>query len=102
MRDVLEYASSHARWPVLADVDGLSEASDVAVSPTAAGLTVAIVNHEPSARAVEVRPLDVKGVWFDAVSKGSLGAGTAGVLRLDVPAGGVRVVAFRREEGRRP
>ncbi len=102
MRDVLEYASSHARWPVLADVDGLSEASDVAVSPTAAGLTVAIVNHEPSARAVEVRPLDVKGVWFDAISKGSLGAAAAGVLRLDVPAGGVRVVELRREEGRRP
>ena len=102
MRDVLEHALTHARLPMLADVNGLSEASDVAISPTAAGLTVAIVNHERSARSVEIRPLQPKGAWFDAVSGRRLESGSEGRLRLDLSAGGMRMVDLRRKEGSRP
>ncbi len=102
MRDVLEYALTRAGWPVLADIDGLSEASDVAISPTAEGFTVTIMNHEPSARRVEIRALDRGGAWFDAVSGRSLKPASDGALVLDVPARGTSLVELRHEKGRSP
>jgi hypothetical protein len=102
MRDVLEYALTRAGWPVLADIDGLSDASDVAISPTAEGFTVTIVNHEPSARRVEIRALDRGGAWFDAVSGRSLKPAADGALVLDVPARGTSLVELRHEKGRSP
>jgi hypothetical protein len=102
MRDVLEHALRHVRSPVLADVTGLSETSDVAISPTAAGLSVAIVNHGASARRVEIRPLEHKGSWFDAVSGRPLKPAPDGRLPVDVPAGGIRLVELRGERGKSP
>jgi hypothetical protein len=102
MRDVLEHAQTRAGWPVLADIEGLSEASDVLITPTTAGFTVAIVNHEASARRVEIRALDSRGVWFDAVSARPLKAASDGTLLVDLPAGGTSIVELRHEGRRSP
>jgi hypothetical protein len=100
LRDVLEKATAHAGMPVQADVDGLSEQSDVAIGLTGAGIAVAIVNHEPSPRMVRVRPLDPDGSWFDAAGGGSLESAPDGSLRIEVPGGGARIVELRRAGGR--
>jgi hypothetical protein len=102
MRDVLEYALTRAGWPVLADIDGLSDASDVAITPTAEGFTVTIVNHEASARRVEIRALDRSGAWFDAVSGRPLKPASDSTLVVDVPAGGTSLVELRRAGRRSP
>ena len=102
MRDVMEHALTRAGWPVLADIEGLSEASDVAITPTAEGFAVAIVNHEPSVRRVEIHALDRSGAWFDAASGRPLTPASDGMLTVDVPAGGTSRVELRREQGRDP
>jgi hypothetical protein len=102
MRDVLEYALTRAGSPVLADIDGLSDASDVAITPTAEGFTVTIVNHEASARRAEIRALDRSGAWFDAVSGRPLKPASDGALAVDVPARGTSVVELRPERRRSP
>jgi hypothetical protein len=102
MRDVLEYAQARVRWPVLADIQGLGEASDVAITPTGTGFTVAMVNHEASVRRVEIRALDQSGAWFDAVSGRSLKPAPDGALTVDVPARGTSVVELRHEKERSP
>lgn len=102
MRDVLEYALTRAGWPVLADIEGLTDASDVAITPIAEGFIVAIVNHEASARRVEIRALDHRGAWFDAVSARPLKAASDGALLVDVPAGGTSIVELRHQARRSP
>jgi hypothetical protein len=102
MRDVLEHALARAGLPMLADVEGLSDLSDLAISPTAQGLTVGIVNHETSPRSVQVRALEQKGSWFDAVSGRPLESAPDGRLSVEVPAAGVRLVELRRDGGRSP
>jgi hypothetical protein len=102
MRDLLEHAQTAAHLPVLADVEGLSERSDVAVAPTRNGIAVAIVNHEPDARDVVIRVFEPDGTWFDTVTGRALTPAAGGRLRLEVLAQGVRLIELRREEARRP
>jgi hypothetical protein len=102
LRDVLEHALTHAGHSMLADVIGLSEASDVAVAPIPSGLAVAIVNHDSSTREVQIRSPAPGGSWVDVVSDRSLGTASGGQFRLAVPAGGVRIVELRREGRRHP
>jgi hypothetical protein len=87
---------------VLADIDGLSDASDVAITPTAEGFIVAIVNHESSARRVEIHALDRSGAWFDTVSGRPLKPASDGTLAVDVPARGTSFVELRHERRQSP
>jgi hypothetical protein len=102
MRDVLEYALTRAGWSMLADIDGLSDASDVAITPTAEGFSVAIVNHEASVRRVEIRALDRSGAWFDAVTGRPLTPASDGTLAVDVPARGTSSLELRHERRQSP
>jgi hypothetical protein len=99
LRDVLELAQKHVGTPVLADIVGLAEASDVAIAPAPDGISVAIVNHEASARSIRLRAIDSSGTWIDAVSGQSLPAATNGELSLDLPAAGVRIVRLKKRTG---
>ena len=102
MRDVLEYALTRTGSSLLADIEGLSDASDVVITPTADGFTVAIVNHEASVRPVKIHALDRSGAWFDAVSGRPLKPASDGTLAVDVPARGTTSVELRHERKQSP
>jgi hypothetical protein len=97
MRDVLERALAHAGWPMPADIEGLSERSDVAVTPSGEGLSVTVVNHEPTPRSIVIRPRDRKGAWIDAMTNRPLESSSDGRLRIAVPAAGVVMSELRDE-----
>ena len=99
LRDVVDHALRHSGRPVGADVIGLTEASDVAIVPTPAGLTVAIVNHEDAPRDVTIRAAEITGSWEDAVDRRPLESTSDGELRLSVAARGMRLVELRRGVG---
>lgn len=102
LRDVLEHATTETGQRTLVDVGGLDEAADVAIAATPSGVVAAIVNHGATARTATVRPLHDRGRWFDAATGRQLEMAADGVLRLPIPAIGVRIVELRREAEKRP
>ena len=102
MRDVLDEALKRAGRAILADVEGLDERADLAISAADGHLSVSIVNHDSSARTVVIRPIGRSGSWTDLTDHRPLTPQPDGSLRIDVAPRGVRMVDLRDDSGGRP
>ena len=103
MREVVARAVAHAGHRRLADVEGLGEASDLSIAPTATGMSVAIVNHGRSPITATIRPLEgAGGAWVDGGTGAALDGSADGTLRLQVPPNRARIVERRSGSRRRP
>jgi hypothetical protein len=101
IRAALDRALAHAGQRVLADVEGLTEASDLAIAPTTNGLSVAIVNHGRSAIRATIRPRQGSGTWVDAATGAALDSSADGALELEVAPNRARMVERRSGNRRR-
>ena len=102
LREVLDYALTHTGQRLLADVEGLSEASDLSISADAEKLAVTIINHASASITAIVRPRDGTATWFDTATGRPLDASADGALPLEVPANGARTVERRSGARRHP
>ena len=95
-RDVLDYARSLRNVTSLVDIVGSSETNDLAVTSTATGFRLAIINHDAVNMSILLKPTS-RGTasWVDLENDKLLGRTDS--LEVKVPARGFRVVEFRRD-----
>jgi hypothetical protein len=100
MRDVIDYALGSAGADSPVDIIGGNENIDVAVSKTASGFSVALVNHNSSKLEVVMRPTkSLKGRlgnWVDLVAGNTIETlALDRSVKLTVPGHGFRAIEFR-------
>jgi len=100
VRDVVDYALRSIGAESVVDVVGANENMDMAVSKTATGFSVALVNHSPSKIVVTLRPAKpgagrVAG-WLDLVSGGQIAtAASDRAVQVTIEGNGFRALEFR-------
>ncbi len=100
IRDVLDYALLASGAGSVVDIVGANENMDVAVGTSAAGFTVALVNHGSTSTEVILRlakaPASGVGGWVDLVAGNKFAtAAPDRALKLSIPGNGFRALEFR-------
>jgi hypothetical protein len=98
--DTLDYARSLRGGSSLVDIIGTNEKTDMAVSKTANGFRVAIVNHNPSELSILLKPTEptsIKSSWIDLVNDNAIKMAGTDSLKLAVPARSFRAVEYRKK-----
>ncbi len=100
IRDVLDYALLASGAGSVVDIVGANENMDVAVGTSAAGFTVALVNHGSTSTEVILRPAKAPasgvGGWVDLVAGNKFAtAAPDRALKLSIPGNGFRALEFR-------
>jgi uncharacterized protein DUF4434 len=99
VRDLLDYATSFRGNTPTVDIVGTNENTDMAVSRTATGFRVAVINHNGRELEVQLRPqsLSKRHKWIDIADNRELEESNATrPLDLRIPSGGFRAIEFRR------
>ncbi len=99
IRDVLDYALLATGAGPVVDIVGANENMDLAVGTSAAGFTVALVNHGLTRTEVILRPAKARatgvGSWFDLVAGNKFATAPDRALKLSIPGKGFRALEFR-------
>ena len=100
IRDVLDYALTTAGAGSVVDIVGANENMDVAVGRSAAGFTLALVNHGSTTTKVIIRPTKAPPSgsegWFDLVVGNRIAIPAPDrTLKLSIPGNGFRALEFR-------
>lgn len=97
VRDVIDYALRARGVDPMVDILGANENIDVAVSKTATGFSVAVVNHDLTDLGVMLRPRKSEAArrWIDLVSDKVIDTTASdGSLKLTIPGNGFRALEF--------
>jgi hypothetical protein len=107
VRDVIDYALSSTGVESLVDIVGANEDMDMAVGKTAAGFSVALVNHSLSKVEVTLKPAKSQasraGGWTDLVVGNKVAtAASDRSVKLTIEGSGFRALEFRLGSTARP